>query len=152
MYTCLHAFCEEVTIEVTIDMTMAQKRKKSYDISLKLKAMESVEKKLKEAAACEFGVDATRIREWCSQQDQLVAVKKSNKSKRRRLAGGGRKATDEHMEEALLSWIQDLRSRNLRVSRKMIRAQAKKLVTTTDFKASQGWLECFMKHKGLSLR
>ena len=51
-YTCVHAFCNEVTIEVT----MAQKRKKSYDISFKLKAVESAEKKLKEVAAREFGI------------------------------------------------------------------------------------------------
>ena len=54
MYMCVHAFCDEVTIEVT----MAQKRKKSYDISFKLKAVESAEKKSKETAAYEFGVDA----------------------------------------------------------------------------------------------
>ena len=77
----------------------------------------------------------------------------NNKSKRRRIDGGGRKAMDEDMEEALLSWIQDLRSQNLRVhvSRKMIRAQAKEAMTTADFKAIRGWFECFMKWKGLSL-
>ena len=57
-YTCVHVFCDEVTIEVTIEVTMAKKRKKLYDISFKLKAVESKEKKSKEAAAREFGVDA----------------------------------------------------------------------------------------------
>ena len=92
---------------------MAQKRKKSYEIAFKLIAVESAEKKSKEAAACEFGVNAKRIRELWSQQDQLFAMKKSNKFKRRRLAGGGTKATDQDMEESLLSWIQDLRRQNL---------------------------------------
>ena len=58
----VHAFCDEVTIEVT----MAQKRKKSYDISFKLKAVESAEKKSKEAAAREFCVDDSTIRSACS--------------------------------------------------------------------------------------
>ena len=137
----------EVTIKVTIKVTMAQKRKKSYDISFKLKAVESAEKKSKEVAAREFGVDAKRFWKWCSQQDQLVAMKQSNKSKRSRLAGGGRKVTDKDMEEALLSWIQDLHSCNLQVSHKMIRAQAKELTTTTNFTVSRGWLERFMKRK-----
>ena len=53
----MHAFWDEVTIEVR----MAQKRKMSYDISFGLKAMESAEKKSKEAAVCEFGIDAKRI-------------------------------------------------------------------------------------------
>ena len=59
---------------------------------------------------------------------------------------------DEDIEEALLVWIQDMCSRNLWVSRKMIRVQARELGTNTDFKASVGWLDCFMKQKGLSLR
>ena len=45
--------------------TMAQQRKRySYNPSLKLKAFESAEKMSKEAAACQFKVDAHRIREW----------------------------------------------------------------------------------------
>ena len=54
---------------------MAQKRK-SFNISFKLKAVETAEKKLKEAAACEFGVDARRIQEWCGQKDELISLKK----------------------------------------------------------------------------
>ena len=51
----------------------AQKRK-SFDASFKLKAVETAEKKSKDAAARELGVDAKRIREWCSQKDKLVAM------------------------------------------------------------------------------
>ena len=44
---------------------MAQQRKRcSYDLSFRLKAFESVEKTLKEAAARQFGVDTRRICEW----------------------------------------------------------------------------------------
>ena len=49
--------------------TMAQQRKRcSYDLSFKLKAIMSAEKTSKEAAARQFGVDARRIREWCGQK------------------------------------------------------------------------------------
>ena len=130
---------------------MAQKRK-SFDLTYKLNAVASAEKKSKEAAAREFGVDAKRIREWCSQKEKLVAMKKKGKSKRRRLDGGGRKALDEDMEEDLFSWIVELRGRNLRVSRKMIRAEALSRSANADFRASRGWLEHFMKQTGLSLR
>ena len=54
---------------------MAQKRK-SFDLTYKLNAVEGAEKKSKEAAAREFSVDAKRIREWCSQKEKLVAMKK----------------------------------------------------------------------------
>ena len=53
---CVHAFCDEETIEVT----MAHMRKQSYDFYFKLKAVESAEKS-KEVAAREFGIDAKRI-------------------------------------------------------------------------------------------
>ena len=55
---------------------MAQQRKRcSYDLSFKLKAIESAEKTSKEAAARQFGVDARRIREWCGQKTKLMALK-----------------------------------------------------------------------------
>ena len=98
---------------------MAQKRK-SFDLTYKLNVVAIAVKKSKEAAAREFGVDGKRIREWCSQKEKLVAMKKKGKSKRRRLDGGGRKALDEDMEEDLFIWIVELRDRNLRESRKMI--------------------------------
>ena len=56
LYTCVHASCDKVTIEVTT----AQKRKKSCKISVQLNATESAEK-LKETAACEFGIEAKKI-------------------------------------------------------------------------------------------
>ena len=79
-------------------------------------------------------------------------MKKEGKSKRKRLSGGGRKALDEEMEDGLFNWIIELNGRNLRVSREMIRQQAKTLSTTESFKASRGWLDGFMKRKQLSLR
>ena len=130
---------------------MALKRK-SFDLTYKLNTVASAEKKSKEAAARQFGVDAKRIREWCSQKEKLVATKKKGKSKRRRLDGGGRKALDEDMEEDLFSWIVELRGRNLRVSRKMIRAEVLSRSANADFRASRGWLERFMKRTGLSLQ
>ena len=100
-------------------------KRKSYSASYKLKAVERAENLSKEEAAREFQVDAKRIRVWCSQKDQLKALKKAT---RKRLDGAGRKPDDVKMEE-LFEWIVDLRSRHLRVSRRMIRMQAKTLQT-----------------------
>ena len=48
---------------------MAQQRKRcSYDLSFKLKAIKSAENTSKEAAARQFGVDARRIRKWRGQK------------------------------------------------------------------------------------
>ena len=97
----------------------SSKTRKSYDASYKLKAVERAENSSKEVAAREFGVDAKRIRVWCSQKDKLKATKKEKKATRKRLDGAGRKPNDVEMEEELFEWIVDLRSRHLRVSRRM---------------------------------
>jgi len=128
-------------------------KRKSYDAVFKLKAVEVAEKKCKEAAAREFKVDPKRIREWCKQKKELTEFTKAKKSRRKCLTGGGRKANNEEMEEVLFSWIADMRGQNLRVSRKMIRLKAKTIVSdAAGFKASKGWLQRFMRRKGLSLR
>lgn len=128
---------------------------RNFDVSLKLKAVEAAEKTSKAAAARQFKVDPKRIREWCVQKDKLILMKIDGKTKRKRMKGAGRRPMDEEMEEALFEWICEMRGRNLRVSRKMIKLKAKSLPGTrsqTGFKASNGWLRLFMKRKGLSLR
>ena len=131
---------------------MSGKKRKSYDASYKLKAVERAETPSKEAAARQFRVDSKRIRVWCSQKDQLKALKEEKKSTRKRLDGAGRKPNDVQMEEELFEWIVDLHSCHLHVSRQTIRMQAKTLSTDDDFKASRGWLGRFMKRYALSLR
>ena len=97
-------------------------------------------------------MDAKRIRVWCSQKDHLVALKKDGKSGRKKLHGAGRRTRDRDMEEALFSWIVELRSRHLCVSCAMVRVQARALFTVSGFRASRGWLGRFMKWHSLSLR
>ena len=113
-------------------------KRKSYDVSFKLKAVECAEKKSKLAAAREMGVDGKQIRQWCKQKAELAGLKKKGTSSRKRQRGAGRKALDADLEDALFDWIVDLRSRNLRVSRKMIQRQAKSLYSSPDFRASTG--------------
>ena len=61
-------------------------KRKSYDVSFKVKAVECAEKKSKEAAAREMGVDSKRIREWCKQK-VLAILKKKGTSSRKRQGG-----------------------------------------------------------------
>ena len=127
-------------------------KRKSYDLTFKLRAVSYADNFTKAAAAREFGVDPKRIRAWCNQKDVLMELKTGGSSKRKRLQGAGRKALDGEMEEALFDWIIELRGRNLRVSRAMICVQARALSGNADFKASRGWLDRFMKRHSLSLR
>lgn len=106
-------------------------------------------------AARQFKVDSKRIREWCSQKEKLLKLlieeKEKGSPERKRLNGGGRKLMDESMEEALFQWIVCMSSQNFRVSREMIKRKAKELSKVPNFKASQGWLQRFMKRKGVSV-
>lgn len=132
--------------------------RKSYDVAFKLRAVTCAESNSKEKAAREFKVDPKRIREWCSNKEQLMVMelKKQGKTRSKRLRGAGRKVFFESMEEELFDWVIDLRGRNVRVSRRMIIEKAKDLIAATDpladFKASKGWLQLFMRRKNLSLR
>ena len=134
--------CFESTSHFTVakehKFVRAMSKQKSYDVSFKLKAVECAEKKSKEAAAREMGVDSKRIREWCKQKQMLASLKKKGASSRKRQCGAGRKALDVDLEDALFSWILELRSRSIRVSRKMICQQARLLSSTKDFHASTG--------------
>lgn len=131
---------------------MSQK-KHSYTIATKLAAVEVAENRSKESAARQFKVDPRRIREWCKQKETLIELKKKRGlSTRKRLGGAGRKVKDEDMEETLLNWVIEMRDQNLRVSRRMLRVQAKIFATDEAFKASSGWLQKFLKRNGLSLR
>ena len=125
---------------------------KSYDLLFKLKAVETAEKKSKEAAAREFRVDPRRIREWVHQKGKMLALKKKGKSKQKRKYGAGCKARDPEMEEEVFEWICEMRSRYPRVTQRMICLQAKSVSMNVNFRASIGWLRRFMNRKGFSLR
>ena len=63
--------------------THTMSRRCSYDVAFKLNAVECARKKSKEAAAREFGVATRSIRLWCSQKEELFALKKTRKCQTR---------------------------------------------------------------------
>ena len=108
------------------------------------------------SAASHFDVEPKRVREWKKDFEKI----KSTKSNRQRLDGGGRKCIDKDLEEDLVHWIYEKRSKTLHVSRKMIMWKAKNIfdaknedpATKDSFFASRGWCEKFMRRQGFSLR
>ena len=98
-----------------------------------------------------FGVDGKRIREWIP-NERKIQNKVSSKNRgsfAKKLDGGGRKVKDMDLEEMLLEWITLQRSKNLRVSQKLIQRKARIYAEEkaaskgqmNDFRVSQGWLE-----------
>ena len=76
-------------------------------------------------------------------------------SKRKRLAGAGRKPVRGDLEEELLEKIIDKREKHYHVACKIITVWAQELATAHnlgDFQASQGWLFNFMRRNNLTVR
>ena len=121
---------------------------------------EFAEQKSNKKAAEKFKVDKKRIREWRSKKSLLEEQLKTTGTERKRIPSGGRKPLDETLEEDLLEWVCDRRSKGLRVSRKLIMRKAKimhdekcgRSGVVYEFNASRGWLEKFISQNGLSLR
>ena len=145
-------------------------KKCSFDAAFKLKVIACAESTSNRGTAAKFFVEEKSIREWRKKKESLLTLP----DKKKRLHGGGRKANQPDMEEALLSWVSDLRCSHLRVTRTQIQRKALELsqgnqtkqayqyaVMTlyfsyasldADFTASHGWLERFLGRHSLSLR
>ena len=141
------------------------KRRKlhSYTLEFKLNAISEVKKgKSKEATARKFGVAPKRIREWYKQEEKLKAMAShSSQSQRKRLDGGGRRPLLDTLEERVYEWIESMRSRRLRVTRKMVKREALKIFSNEggqdydsnpEFVASNGWLRNFFNRHRITLR
>ena len=101
---------------------LAKTSHKGYTISFKLEIVEVAENRSITAAAQKYNVDRHSVRDWKKKKNELQELSSSvNIKKRIRLEGGGRKPLRKEMEETLLEWIIERRSKMLRVSRKIIR-------------------------------
>ena len=108
------------------------------------------------SASMKFKIDRKRIGEWINNPEKISA----KKSTRKRIDGGGRKPMIVEIEENLLEWIYEGRSKMLPVSRKMIQIKAKAMfdektddpAVKESFVTSSGWIQNFMKRHHLSCR
>ena len=124
------------------------KKKRSYSMEFKKQVVIYAEANSYRSAASRFDVEPKRVREWKKDINKINPTK----SKRQRLDGGRRKCIDTDLEEDLVHWIYEKRSRMLHVSRKMIIWKAKSIFDEKNedpalkdtFLASQGWCEQFM--------
>lgn len=118
-------------------------------------------------------IDESQIRPWRkneellrktqSEQKQIYISNHSHtikkavvKPKKFRVSGGGRKITNEMLEDAIYQWIVERKSEFKHVSQKMIKAKAKNLHEELggekSFNASSGWCYGFLKRFSLSTR
>ena len=131
-----------------------------------LEAIRNEKKKDKEeehlslhALANKFQIERKQLKDWVKmyKEGKFKGQKKTKKS-----IGSGKKAKYPELEKELLVWIAKKRDEGFGVPKGAIRVQALKIkereemknlyTDITTFKASEGWLEKFMKRAGLSLR
>ena len=117
---------------------------RSFNVSFKLDDVKFAEENSKEGAARAFGVDPKWIHEWCSQNPKLQELSSNGGTKCKHLDGAGHRQFDKEMEVELFEWIMELCCKNLSFSRWMIATKAKDMGDTGDFRASCGWLQCFL--------
>ena len=133
---------------------------RSFSAALKLEVIRYAEVNSNHAASRKYKIDRNSIPDWRRKREKIEKRDTSSGAKRKQLNGGGRRVTDEEIEENLLEWIFDRRDKGLRVSRKLITIKAKKFQEEKQkddpyFKTlvfSAGWLTQFMKRNGLSIR
>ena len=104
-------------------------KRKSYDLDFKIRAVEQVEIEGKRAVAKTLGIDKKRIQEWCQQKQRLLSTvrvegKFGERSRRKKLCGGGRKPQFENEEQELADRVIEQRSQHLRVTRRIIAEKA----------------------------
>jgi len=125
--------------------------RKSYDMAYKRKILEEAETSSVNEVCRKYNLDERMVRRWKNDSDL-----DSCEPKRCRSPGGGRKPTIELLEDQILDWIVERRSRALVVRRKDIQDFALVLAEDenlqTMFKASSRWLDGFMERYELSLR
>lgn len=132
-------------------------KRNTYSMEFKKQVITFAEINSNRSAALKFKIEVKRVREWRQNKEKIVVMK----DKRQRLEGGGRKLTDQQLEDDILKWILERRGNMLRVSRKLIMFKAKSMFDETcgednelkdSFIASRGWLQKFMKRNHLSCR
>ena len=125
--------------------------RKAYDISFKLKVINSTTTASKNSVAKKFGIHRRRVQEWCKQKSELEKLAKSKK----RVRGGGRKVNYPDIEVKLISWFEERRGKGVRVTGNGLKREAHRLHKANgnqSFKGTNSWFQKFKKRHNLSFR
>ncbi|EFO94061.1 hypothetical protein CRE_27869 [Caenorhabditis remanei] len=135
-------------VEIPKD-SLFRKRRLNFTLDFKKEAVQFAIKTNNVKAAERFSVSRQCIQNWKEQQAELESAVEKDGAKRRRLNGAGRHVKDADFDENLSAWVREKRAKKLRVTRRMIQQRAREC---SDFKASNGWLERFLKRNNLVSR
>nr|XP_020451857.1 uncharacterized protein LOC109957941 [Monopterus albus] len=128
---------------------MAPVKRRAYEAQFKLKAISYAVVNGNRAAAKEFKISESMVRNWRKQENELRQVKKTKQSFR------GNKARWPQLEDQLEQWIIEQRTAGRSVSTVTIRLKATTIAQDMKIEHFQGgpsWCFRFMKRRHLSIR
>jgi hypothetical protein len=140
-----------------IDHTEVNTRN-SYSIEEKLNAIALYDKYNSLARVSrETGVHRKCIRRWVNQREELITnITNAEKTSRKRLSGGGRKALFPEIEGYIYNWLLEQHSLNLPVKHKLVQQEVQRYMAEhsmrpSDFKASICWINNFCRRHNMSI-
>ncbi|CAJ0570805.1 unnamed protein product, partial [Mesorhabditis spiculigera] len=120
--------------------------RRSYDVGFKLEVAAFAKANSIHSASRKYDVARKNIQTWIRQREVLqYEFEEDDQAKRKRLLGAGRRVRDDKLENDLVTWICERRASGQAVSRSLLQKQAIKMSSDPSFKASNGWLESFLK-------
>ncbi|XP_076740000.1 pogo transposable element with KRAB domain isoform X2 [Maylandia zebra] len=137
------------TKDIVVLTTLKMAKRHAYEAQFKLKAISYAEEHGNRAAAREFKINESMVRNWRKLENKLRQVKKTQLSFR------GHKARWPELEERLERWIIEQRSSGRSVSMVTIRLKAVSLAEEMNIEHFQGgpsWCFRFMKRCHFSIR
>uniref|UniRef100_A0A3P8P7R4 HTH CENPB-type domain-containing protein n=1 Tax=Astatotilapia calliptera TaxID=8154 RepID=A0A3P8P7R4_ASTCA len=135
--------------DIVVLTTLKMAKRHAYEAQFKLKAISYAEEHGNRAAAREFKINESMVRNWRKLENKLRQVKKTQLSFR------GHKARWPELEERLERWIIEQRTSGRSVSMVTIRLKAVSLAEEMNIEHFQGgpsWCFRFMKRCHFSIR
>ena len=119
--------------------TSKQIKRKDLTLADKILVLELKNKTSQSAVAKKFGILQSQVSRIFAAKEKLLSAHRSNTNPARKRA---RKSTQEEVEDALLQWFKQAKSRGLLITGPMLREKAKDLgkIMNVDFDPSLSWV------------
>ena len=101
-----------------------KRKRSSWSLSEKRDALEFLKTHTMNETIAKFGCTRSTLNGWVNNTTQLEAETQiAGSAKRRRLNGGGRKVTDNRIEQSTLSFVVESRDRGLALSGSLVQGE-----------------------------
>ena len=120
--------------------TSKQIKRKDLTLADKILVLDELKNKTSQSAvAKKFGISQSQVSRIFPAKEKLLSAHRSNTNPARKRA---RKSTPEEVEDALLQWFKQAKSRGLLITSPMLREKAKDFgkIMNVDFDPSSSWV------------